>query len=292
LARLLLPALVAACLALGPIGAAAKPKPPPPFSRVVVLVMENKDYGQVIGSADAPYTGSLARSYALATGYYGVRHPSLPNYLALVGGSTFGITNDCTDCTVHGPSLVDELERRRISWRAYMEGMPSPCFGGATAGGYAKKHDPFLYFDGVAGNPQRCAKVVPMTRLDGDLRARRLPRFVWITPDLCHDTHDCDVRTGDRFLAGLVPRLLRALGQRGVLFLTWDEGVGAAGCCGHPGGGRVPTIVAGPAARRGARSGVPFDHYSLLRTIEDGFGLRRLGASASARPLTPLLRSG
>src|SRR5205807_9453451 len=114
----LLPALVASCLALGPAGAAAKPKAPPRFTRVVVLVMENKDYGQVIGSAEAPYIGSLARRYALATGYYGVRHPSLPNYLALVGGSTFGITSDCTDCAVHGTSLVDELERRRISWRA------------------------------------------------------------------------------------------------------------------------------------------------------------------------------
>ena len=253
--------------------------------------MENKDYAQVIGSPSAPYVAGLARRYALATGYYGVAHPSLPNYLALAGGSTFGITSDCTDCTVSAANLVDELERRRISWRAYLEGMPAPCFTGASAGRYAKKHNPFVYFDDVAGNPKSCANVVPLTRLADDLRARRLPRFVWITPDLCHDTHDCDVATGDRFLAGLLPSLLRSLGPRGVLFLTWDEGVGDAGCCGKPGGGRIPLIVAGPAARLRARSGVPFDHYSLLRTIEDGFGLSRLGASARARPLTPMLRS-
>src|SRR5437870_2201203 len=269
-------------------GAATKP---PRFSRVVVVVMENKDYGAVIGSRDAPYVTGLARRYALATGYFGVAHPSLPNYLALLGGSTFGITSDCTGCRVSAPNLVDELERRGISWRAYMEGMPSACFTGGSAGRYAKKHNPFVYFEDVVGSPARCAQVVPLTRLAGDLRARRLPRFVWITPDLCHDMHDCDVATGDRFLAGLLPHLLRALGPRGVLFLTWDEGVGDAGCCGKPGGGRIPTIVAGPAARRGVRAGVPLDHYSLLRTVEDGLGLRRLGASGQARPLTPLLRA-
>ena len=288
-ARLFALALLALGLTLAPAGAATKP--PPRFSRVVVVVMENKDYGQVIGSSSAPYIGGLARSYALATGYYGVAHPSLPNYLALIGGSTFGITSDCTGCSVSGRNLVDELERRRISWRAYMEGMPSPCFTGGTSGAYAKKHNPFLYFQDVVRNPRRCAQVVPITRLAADLRARRLPHFVWVTPDLCHDMHDCDVATGDRFLAGLVPSVLRSLEPRGVLFLLWDEGVGVAGCCGKPGGGRVPLIVAGPAARRHARSGAPVDHYSLLRTIEDGLGLRRLGASAGARPLTPLLRA-
>jgi phosphatidylinositol-3-phosphatase len=284
----LLGLLVALAFALGPAGAATKP--PPRFSRVVVVVMENKDFSDVIGSPDAPYVTALARRYALATGYYGVTHPSLPNYLALVSGSTFGITTDCTDCNVAAPNLVDELERRRISWRAYMGAMPSACFAGASAGLYEKKHNPFMYFESVYSDPLRCAKVVPLMALDGALRAGTLPRFVWITPDACDATHDCDTPVGDTFLARLVPRLLRSLGPRGVLFLTWDEGLTDAGCCGKPGGGRVPTIVAGPAARLRARSGAPFDHYSLLRTIEDGLGLRRLGASARARPLTPLLR--
>jgi hypothetical protein len=279
--------LVASVVALGPAGAATKV---PRFSRVIVVVMENKDYVQVIGSPDAPYVNALARRNALADRYYGVAHPSLPNYLALLGGSTFGIHENCTDCTIAKPNLVDELERHRVSWRAYMESMPSPCFTGAAAGAYAKRHNPFVYFRSILASRRRCANVVPLARLAADLHARRLPRFVWITPDLCHDMHDCDVATGDRFLAGLVPALLRSLGPRGVLFLTWDEGVTDIGCCGDPGGGRIPTVVAGPAARKGARSDRPFNHYSLLRTIEDGLGLRRLGASAGATPLTPLLR--
>src|SRR5204863_5432334 len=174
---------------------------------------------------------------------------SLPNYLALLAGSTFGIDENCTDCTFAAPNLVDELERARISWRAYMESMPAPCFTGATEGAYAKKHNPFVYFRSILDDPRRCAKVVPLTRLADDVRARQLPRFVWITPDLCHDMHDCDVVTGDRFLAGLLPGLVRSLGPRGVLFLTWDEGATDFGCCGAPGGGRIATIVAGAAAR-------------------------------------------
>jgi hypothetical protein len=277
--------------AFAALALAAAP-PVPRLDRVAVVVMENKERGSVVGSPDAPYVSSLARRFAFASEYYAVAHPSLPNYLALTGGSTFGITSDCTDCTVGARNLVDELERKRVSWRAYMEGLPAPCFTGASAGRYAKKHDPFVYYEDVVSSPARCRKVVPLGALAVDLRRHRLPRFVWISPDLCHDMHDCDVGTGDRFLASLLPPLLGALGPHGALFLTWDEAADDAGCCGKPGGGRVATIVAGPAARPHLSSATPFDHYSLLRTIEDGLGLRRLGASGGARSLMPLLRSG
>lgn len=253
-------------------------------SHVVVLVMENKDYGSVIGSPDAPYANGLAKRFGLSTGSYAVAHPSLPNYLALLGGSTFGITSDCTSCTVHAPNLVDQLEGAGISWKAYMEGLPSPCYQGASAGAYAKKHDPFLYFDDIAGNPARCSHVVPLTQLTTDLANGALPAFAWVTPDLCHDTHDCSLGTGDRFLAGLVPTLQRAMGPDGVLYLTWDEGVTDAGCCGSPGGGHVATIVVGSAVHAGTRLAGPFSHYSILRTIEAMWGLpplRQAGCSCT-----------
>jgi hypothetical protein len=262
-----------------------------PVGHVAVIVMENEEYNGVIGSRSAPYINGLARRYGLVRRMYAISHPSLPNYLALTGGSTFGISSDCTDCGVRARNLVDQFVRAGVSWRAYMEGLPRPCFTGPASGDYAKKHDPFVYYASVVGNPARCDDIVALDRLSADERAGTLPRFLWITPNLCHDMHDCSVATGDRFLAGLIPPLLRALGPRGLLFLLWDEGTSDSGCCRLASGGHVAAIVAGSAARRGAALVQPVDHYSVLQTIEDLLGLPRLrGAACACTPsLRPLL---
>jgi hypothetical protein len=261
---------------------------------VAVLLMENEEYGDVIGQGQTPYINALAHRYALATRMYGISHPSLPNYLALTGGSTAGITSDCTDCSVAGGGLAGQLQAHGISWRAYMEDLPRPCYQGASAGEYAKKHDPFIYYRRIASSPSACGRVVPFTALRSEMRAGSLPRFAWITPNLCHDMHDCSASTGDRFLAGLVPELLRALGPRGLLFLSWDEGTSGDGCCRLAAGGHIALIVAGAGARRGVKLGTPVDHYSVLQAIEDLFGLPRLGGAACActPSLQPLLRTG
>ncbi len=293
--RLAGPVATLVALALLPgCGAAAQGTPPgPPVrlaavpgERVAVLVMENHELPDVVGSPDAPYLTGLARRYALATDYRGVAHPSLPNYLALVTGSTHGISSDCAaaDCPVSGPSLVDQLERRRLSWRAYMEGLPRAGFLGATAGRYAQKHDPFAYLTRVRSSRARRARIVPLSRLAGAERGG-LPRFSFIAPDLCHDMHDCSVATGDAWLRAHVPPLLRALGPRGLLLLTFDEGTSDTG-----GGGRVATIAAGGLARRSVRSGRTTDHYGLLATVEDLLGLPRLAHARGAVALRGLLR--
>ncbi|HUA44818.1 MAG TPA: alkaline phosphatase family protein [Solirubrobacteraceae bacterium] len=273
-----------------PIAHAATGQP----AHIAVIVMENEEYGDVIGSRSAPFLNSLARRYALATGMYAITHPSLPNYLALTGGSTFGIDSDCTGCSVGATSIVDQLEAAHLSWRAYMEDLPHPCFTGASAGEYAKKHDPFAYYTRIVSSPSRCANIVPITRLSADERRGTLPRFIWITPNLCHDMHNCSVSTGDRYLAGLVPPLLGSLGRGGLLFITWDEGLTDDGCCRLAAGGHIVTIVAGPGARPGGRLATPSDHYSVLQTIEDLLGLKRLrGASCACTPsLEPLLARG
>jgi predicted small secreted protein len=252
-------------------------------SHVVTLLMENEEADAILGRPDAPYINRLASRYAVATRSYGVTHPSLPNYLALTSGATHGITTDCTDCHVGARNIVDQLDAAGLSWKAYMEGLPQPCFLGGGAGRYAKKHDPFAYYDDVASDAARCRRIVPLTQLTTDLRRGTLPTYSFISPDLCHDMHDCDVATGDRFLAGLVPSLLRALGPHGFLVLTWDEGSSDAGCCGGAAGGRILTLVAGPDVRRGARWAAPVDHYGVLATTEDALGLPRLGAAADAR---------
>jgi hypothetical protein len=242
--------------------------------------MENTEYGGVIGSSSAPYINGLARTYGLATRSYAITHPSLPNYLAMTGGSTFGISSDCTDCSVPGAGLGGALQSGRISWKAYMEGLPHPCFTGAGSGDYAKKHNPFVYYRALVRNPAACQNVLPLSALQRDEASHSLPAFIWITPNLCHDMHDCSVRTGDRFLAGLLPPLMRALGRNGLLFITWDEGTSDNGCCRLAAGGHIATIAAGPGARRRSRLSTPVDHYSLLQTIEDLLGLQRLGGAA------------
>jgi phosphatidylinositol-3-phosphatase len=250
---------------------------------VVTVVLENEERESVIGSGRAPYVNALARRYGSMPNSYAIAHPSLPNYLALTSGSTHGIESDCTGCGVRARNIVDQLETARISWKAYLEDVPSPCFLGAGHAGYAKKHNPFAYYADVAGSPARCSHLVGFDRLRADLRAGRLPTYVWITPNLCDDGHDCGVGASDRFLARTVPALLRELGPHGLLVLTWDEGSSDRGCCGGAAGGRIATIVAGPDVRRGARVQTPIDHYGVLAGIERALGLAPLGGAADRR---------
>jgi phosphatidylinositol-3-phosphatase len=251
-----------------------------PRSHVIVLVLENHEFGQVIGNRGAPFLNRLARRGSLARRYFAITHPSLPNYLALVGGSTFGIQSDCTSCSARGPSFASQLQRAGISWRAYMEGMPTPCYRGGFAGSYAKKHNPFMYFPSIRNDPASCSNVVPGSQLDADLAAGRLPAFSWITPDLCHDGHDCGTGSMDGYLAGIVPRLISSLGPHGFLVVSFDEGVSDRGCCGGAHGGRVATVFSGPDVRKHARLKREYDHYSLLRTLQDAFSLPPLRGSA------------
>jgi len=254
--------------------------------RVVVVVFENKAFPQVIGGGQAPTFDGLAARYALLSDYRGVAHPSLPNYLALVSGSTQGITSDCTSCGVSARNLADTLERAGKTWKTYAEGLPAPGFTGAFAGRYVKKHDPLLYFDDVSASPERLRRIVPLTVFRRDLATHALPDFSFVVPDLCHDMHDCPVSTGDAWLGTFMRPLLRS-GElaHGVVYVVFDEGTSDAG-----GGGRVPALVLGPLVRPGARARIPLDHYSPLRTVEHAWRLPRLGRSGTARPITGIWR--
>ncbi len=286
-AALLVAALCAGCgqvqpgrlLALGPVAKL----PLPSSSHIIVLMMENAEYGEVIGSPAAPYVTRLARRYGVATNSFAIRHPSLPNYLALTSGSTHGISSDCTGCSVSGENIVDQLERAGISWRAYMEELPRPCYLGPGAGGYAKKHNPFAYYADITRSPLRCRRIVGFHALSTALRAGQLPTYSWITPNLCDDGHSCPVAAGDKFLSRTVPALLHELGPHGFLVLTWDEGSSDRGCCGAATGGRIPTVVAGPDVRPGAIDSQPIDDYGVLKSIEEVLGVPALGGAASLR---------
>jgi phosphatidylinositol-3-phosphatase len=261
------------------VTAAAGAAPVPSLDHVVVIVFENKEEQQVIGSPSAPTFTALARNYVRFTNYRGLTHPSLPNYIALVSGGTQGIHSDCTTCVVSARNLADTLEGAEKTWKTYAESLPRPGFTGATAGRYAKKHVPFLYFRDIVASPARRRNVVPLTQLRTDLSAGTLPDFSLIVPNMCNSMHDCSVHTGDRWLARTIPPLLRL--PNTVVFVTFDEGYGR---------NHVPTLAAGTAVRPGARVTVRTGHYSLLRTIEDIWGLPPLGHSAGAKPFKSIWR--
>ena len=283
----------ATCAPLPRTGAAQQVAPP--VSHVVLILMENKEYDAIIGSPDAPYLNQLAAQFALADAYYGVRHPSLPNYLALLGGDTFGIHSDCTRCLVDAPNLVDALEAAGKTWKSYQEDLPTPCFLGASAGRYVLKHNPFLYFRDIREDPGRCQQVVPLAQFADDLQAGTLPDFAWISPNLRHDMHDGTVADGDRWLASIVPSILAsdAWRRNGLLLIVWDEGKTNAGCCGTPGGGLVPLLIIAPGGHHGNQVSEPANHYTLLRLIEDLWGLQQLGHAADidAKPLLGSLQN-
>jgi phospholipase C len=265
----------------------------PDFTHIVVIFFENREFDSVIGNRLMPYYNQLAGENTLLTQYYAVTHPSLPNYIAAFGGDTFGINSDCTKCFVQAPSLADQIEASGRTWRAYLEDMPRPCFVGDTLT-YAQKHDPFIYFDPIRQDVACCKRsIVPLTQLDTDLAAGKLPNFVYLMPNLCNSAHDapinpaCGLGVADHWLAGTIQKLLaylqpRAAAEPYLIILTWDEGQGNHSCCGLPAkaGGRVATVLISPLARGGFQDATPYTHYSLLKTIETSWSLPFLGHAA------------
>ncbi len=256
----------------------------PAFSHVFVIVMENKEASSVLGSPAAPYFNQLATQYASAGNYYAITHPSLPNYLALTGGSTFGITTDCVTCYVSADNIATQVQNSGRTWKAYMESLPNPCYTYGYAGLYGQKHDPFMYYDNIRRDQSGCQNVVPLPQLQADLQNGTVPNFAWITPNVCSDMHSCGIATGDAWLKTWVPQILAspAWQQNGVLFILFDEGQSSRGCCVYASGGKVAALVISPLVQPGYVSTVAYDHYSLLRTIEEAWGLPLLGEAGSS----------
>jgi len=249
--------------------ATASPSPTPAAKHVFVIVLENTSYQLALRQ---PYIASVARQYAVATSYSSVANPSLPNYLAMTSGSTWGIRDDLYHRLPAG-GVGNQLTDAGISWKAYMEGFTGDCFNSPYP--YALKHNPLAYSGG--GCP---ANVVPMTDLATDLNGDT-PQLSWITPGLCNDGHDCGVRAADRWLAQVVPQITSssAWQQDGVLFITWDES--------SAGDSRVALLVVSPSLR--GQISMPLDHFSLSATISDQLSVPRLGEAQQATSLSKQL---
>jgi hypothetical protein len=262
-----------------PSSTAAAPSAPPTAAaapHVFVVVMENTGLSRALQS---PVVARLASGNGLATNYHAVGTPSLPNYLALTSGSTWDIADNNYHTLPAGEDLGTQLTKAGVSWRAYMEGMTTAAGCMRSPYPYALKHNPFAYYGGACPS-----NVVPIEALDADL-ANATPSFTWITPGLCHDGHDCTLDVAGAWLSETVARITSSDAWRGsgMLFIVWDEGDG--------GSDLVPLIVL-TKDRAPMRVETPFDHFSLLATIEDLYGLPRLGAAKTARPLMQLLPAG
>ena len=249
--------------------ATASPSPTPAAKHIFVIVLENASYQLALRQ---PYIASVAKQYAVATNYSSVASPSLPNYLAMSSGSTWGIRDDSYHRLPAG-GLGSELADAGISWKVYMEGFTGDCFNSPYP--YALKHNPFAYYGGACP-----ANVVPMTDLATDLNGDT-PQLSWITPGLCNDGHDCGVGTSDRWLAQVVPQITSspAWQQNGVLFITWDESSSADT--------RVALLVVSPSLT--GPIDTPLNHFSLSATISDQLGVPRLGEAQQATSLSTQL---
>lgn len=254
----------------------------PPFEHIAIVIFENEGYENVIGNPEMPVFNRLAQEYTLLTNYFAVQHPSLPNYIALIGGNTFGITSDCTGCFIGATSLPDLIEASGRSWKTYQEDMPGPCYVGSDAP-YAQKHNPFVYFDPIRLDTERCQRnVVPFNELASDIAAGTLPNYMFITPNLCNDAHDCGLDVADQWLANLFAQLdpaLEASGEPYLLILDFDERGGRSSSSNDPNaaGGQVAAVLVSPQVKTGFQDNTFYTHYSILKTISAAWDLEFLG---------------
>ena len=365
--RKLLPiaALAVAVLAVAAASAASTGKKTPPkagghaFDHVFIIMLENHSQSSVIDDPNAPFITSLAHKYAMAANYYGVTHPSEPNYVAAISGSNWGHNVDDPSLTYDHLNIVDELESHHLTWAAYMESMPSAGFTGAqypaSAALYANKHNPFVLFNDVLSSPARLAKIKPYTAFATDMQAKTIPNYVWITPNQCHDMHggvysaiatdgsdgtpcpygstkddanDAALKQkADAFVKGAVSTITATTAWksgRSAIFILTDENdftgnattdgwESADGCCDSPyigpgtpflgsneqpdghvwaggiyGGGKIPAIVMTAKGKPGYVSQTPYNHYSMLSTIQWNWGLPPLANTADTLNVKPM----
>ncbi len=248
------------------------------FDHVIIVVMENEGTSQALADARI---ASLAKEAAWLSSYHALAHPSLPNYLALVAGTTFGVTRDHVEVPLKANSIVDRLEEKGLTWKSYAEDFPGGCYLRGEAGSvrltpratptalYAKRHVPLLNFASVQTNSRRCARVVSADQFLADARANRLPNYSFYSPNLVDDGHDAPLSTASAWLQRFVHDFkgTTAARRRTLLVVVWDEG-----------GGKDNSVLAmlfGDVIKPG-RYGTALTHYSVLRTIEENFGLAPL----------------
>jgi hypothetical protein len=288
----------------------------PRYDHIFLLVDENHNFAQIIGNPNAPVINALAGDYGLARNYHGVADPSEPNYVAMLGGSSFGIVDDepyfWPGHTAAEPNLMSQLEGAHLSWKGYFQGMPYPGYRGycfpAKCNGipdsdtqYVAKHNGIPSFADMQ-TPANYAKQTPYQQLESDLASGHAPNFSYIVPDECDDMHgappwcldsnepgtnedDYLVSRGDAFVRQTVEAITSSsVWSHGTnaIVVTFDEGEEATE--------QIPAIVITSHGPRGFQDPTLYNHYSLLRSFEEAFGLGCLRESCAATPMTPLFQ--
>jgi hypothetical protein len=286
--RLLWPIAGAACAALAtgllartggthaPVKLAASTLPTP--AHVVIVMEENHSYSDIIGNtSSAPYFNSLANSGALLTSSYAITHPSEPNYLALFAGSTFGLSSDkCPVSEGTTANLGSELLAAGDTFVGYSEGLPSTGSTVCTSGNYARKHSPWINFSNVP-----TADSVAFTKFPSSSNYASLPTLSFVIPNLQDDMHDGSIAKADTWLnTNLSAYATWAKTNNSLLIVTWDEDD-------YTESNQIPTIIVGQHVATGQYDET-VDHYNLLRTLEQMYGLTPTGSAAGATAITDI----
>jgi len=254
----------------GAAPAAAVPRP----DHVVLVMLENKKYSSINGSSSAPYLNSLAAQGAKFSQSFAITHPSQPNYIALLSGSTQGVTNDNCPQSFSGENLAHQFAAAGLSFRGYSESMPSDGFTGCTSGTYARKHNPWVNFTNVPATSN-----VRFSTFPTDFTT--LPTFSYVVPNLCDDMHDCSIATGDAWMRSHIDAYAQwARTHNSVLIVTFDEDSGTSV-------NQIFTVFVGQHVRTGTFT-ESINHYSVLRTVEDAYGLTAIGGAAGKTPITDI----
>ncbi|RIB13744.1 phosphoesterase family-domain-containing protein [Gigaspora rosea] len=248
------------------------------FDRIVLIIFENTN-GSVT-YAD-PYFQELTKrpQGVYLSEFYAVEHPSEPNYIAQIAGSTYGILDD-NNYDIDATTLVDLLENKSISWKGYMEDYPENCFLNATSRPYARKHNPFFSFTTITKNATRCAKVVNGSRLDDDIANYEVPQVVYYVPNLNNDAHDNNITFASSWFKNwFEPKLQKpSFTDNTLFFITFDENDNDNDTVNH-----IYSALYGTPVKNNTdhNDTTHYSHYSYLRTVEDNWNLGSLGRNDS-----------
>jgi hypothetical protein len=261
---------------------------------VVLVVLENKSFTDVIGNASAPYVNSLAQQYSLATNYYANIHPSLGNYFMLTVGDTVTTVGDAYGGTITEDNIVRQLVAANKTWKSYAQSLPSVGFLASGTPPYARNHNPFTYFSDVQGSATQQQNIVPLTQLSADLANNALPDFAFVVPDNFNNGHDCPqgattctndakMAATDAWLQTYIQPILQnsQFQQNGIMIITWDESEFTDTA---NGGGHIATLIIGTHVKRGYQSTTFYQHQSVLRMILKQLGITSYPNQAASAP--------